>query len=193
MLNKEFWDTRYKNGETGWDLGLVSPPLKEYIDQLDNLDLRILIPGGGNSYEAEYLLQKGFTQITVLDISEIIVKKLKLKFESKPQIKIVCGDYFEQQGIYDLILEQTFFCAIDPKMRKKYFEKAWSLLSEKGKIAGVYFNSEFSNPGPPFGGSKQEYETYLKPYFSIHTLSLCNNSVVPRMGNELFGIFKKSA
>lgn len=33
-------------------------PLKVYFDQLTNKDLKILIPGGGNSHEAEYLLKK---------------------------------------------------------------------------------------------------------------------------------------
>jgi hypothetical protein len=48
-----------RSNETGWDLGQVSPPLKAYIDQLTDKNLRILIPGCGNSYEAEYLLEKG--------------------------------------------------------------------------------------------------------------------------------------
>ena len=29
---KDFWDTQYKEGNTGWDIGRVSTPLKEYFD-----------------------------------------------------------------------------------------------------------------------------------------------------------------
>ena len=39
-LSEEFWDNRYKNNETGWDIGSISNPLKIYIDQLSNKNLR---------------------------------------------------------------------------------------------------------------------------------------------------------
>jgi len=51
-FNKEFWEKKYSNDETGWDIGYASTPLTNYFDQLTNKDLKILIPGGGNSYEA---------------------------------------------------------------------------------------------------------------------------------------------
>jgi len=50
-----FWSSKYQEGQTGWDMGEVSPPIKAYIDQLTNKDLSILIPGAGNAYEAAYL------------------------------------------------------------------------------------------------------------------------------------------
>jgi hypothetical protein len=50
MLTKEYWENRYINQEIGWDVGEITTPLKTYIDQLENKKLRILIPGGGNSY-----------------------------------------------------------------------------------------------------------------------------------------------
>ena len=59
-LSEEFWENKYKTNKIGWDLGEVSPPLKTYFDQLENKGLKILIPGGGNSYEAAYLFKKGF-------------------------------------------------------------------------------------------------------------------------------------
>ena len=51
-LGETFWNNQYNANTTNWDLGEVSPPLKEYIDQLTNKNLRILIPGCGNTYEA---------------------------------------------------------------------------------------------------------------------------------------------
>jgi thiopurine S-methyltransferase len=66
-LSANAWNNRYLNDDIGWDLGEVSPPLKAYFDQLENKEIKILIPGGGNSYEAEYLLQKGFKNVFVVD------------------------------------------------------------------------------------------------------------------------------
>ena len=43
-LNESYWSTRYQQGQIGWDIGDVSTPIKEYIDQLENKELSILIP-----------------------------------------------------------------------------------------------------------------------------------------------------
>jgi thiopurine S-methyltransferase len=59
-LPAKFWDELYNTGQTGWDIGYVSTPLKAYFDQLSNQSLEILIPGAGNAYEAEYLYKNGF-------------------------------------------------------------------------------------------------------------------------------------
>jgi thiopurine S-methyltransferase len=33
-FNKEYWENRYENNETGWAIGKISTPIKEYIDQI---------------------------------------------------------------------------------------------------------------------------------------------------------------
>jgi SAM-dependent methyltransferase len=189
-LGQEFWNNRYLTQQTGWDLGTVSPPLKAYAGQLARQDLRILIPGCGNSYEAEYLLQQGFTQITLLDIAPALVEALQQKFAGKPQVKVLLEDYFSHQDVYDLVLEQTFFCALDPALRPAYARKTAELLAPDGKLAGVLFNREFDRPGPPFGGSREEYEKLFSPFFRIKTLETCYNSARPRQGTELFMILQ---
>lgn len=190
-LGQQFWDERYRTNETGWDLGTVSPPLKAYIDQLENKNLRILIPGCGNTYEAEYLLQQGFTNVTLIDIAPTLVNNLKEKFKNNKNIRILLGDFFEHQGKYDLILEQTFFCALNPSLRKQYRDKMLTLLEPGGKLAGLLFNKVFEKEGPPFGGSKEEYEQLFKTGFSLLTFEACYNSVAPRAGWELFIILQK--
>ena len=66
-MDKQFWEEKYSNHQTGWDIGHISTPLKTYIDQLDNKGLTILIPGAGNAYEAEYLVRHGFKNVTIVD------------------------------------------------------------------------------------------------------------------------------
>lgn len=184
-LDQEYWNTQYKTNATGWDLGNVSPPIKEYIDTLKDKNISILIPGCGNSYEAEYLLSKGFTNVTLIDIAPILVKNLKEKFKNFPNIKTVLGDFFEHQGEYDLIIEQTFFCALLPTMRQKYVFKMHQLLKENGILAGLLFNKIFEN-SPPFGGCKTEYELLFKDDFDFVKMELSKSSIVPRMNTELF-------
>jgi len=191
LLNQEYWDSHYKANTTGWDLGNVSPPIKSYIDTLEDKNTSILIPGCGNSYEAEYLLNQGFTNVTVIDIAPTLVKNLRLKFENNPNINVVLGDFFEHEGKYDLIIEQTFFCALPPTMRKQYVVKMHQILSENGKLAGLLFNKNFDS-GPPFGGSQAEYELLFADRFHFLKMELCHNSMVKRANNELFIEFQKT-
>ena len=56
LFDKEYWNEKYLQGSAGWDIGYASTPLVEYFSQLTDKNLRILIPGCGNAYEAEYLV-----------------------------------------------------------------------------------------------------------------------------------------
>ncbi|MBO6213601.1 methyltransferase domain-containing protein [Algoriella sp.] len=190
-INADFWNDKYTNNETGWDLKSPSTPLKEYIDQIQNKNIKILIPGCGNAYEAEYLLEQGFTAITLVDISEVVVEKIKQKFKNNPNIKVIHQDFFELDGQFDLILEQTFFCALPPNLRQDYSIKINQLLAKEGKLVGVMFNRDFGNDFPPFGGNKTEYETYFNDYFDFKVMEKCYNSIPPRAENELFINLKK--
>ena len=190
-LSKEFWDNRYKNNDIGWDLGKVSPPLKNYIDQIKDKKIKILIPGAGNSYEAEYLHKQGFNNVFVLDISSIALEKFKLRVSDFPTSQIFLKDFFKAEGTFDLIIEQTFFCAIDPILRVEYSKKAYDLLNSNGKMVGLLFNDELNKDKPPFGGNRNEYKNCFEPYFDILVMEEAINSINSRRGKELFFIIKK--
>ena len=146
----------------GWDIGEISTPLKTYIDQLTDKELHILIPGGGNSYEAEYLHQLGFKNVYVVDFSETALENIKTRVPSFPKEHLIQVNFFELHNLlpnlcFDLILEQTFFCALDPSLRQAYANKMNEILNNNGKITGVLFNFELTKDGPPFGGDKESY------------------------------------
>lgn len=189
-LNEAYWSKRYKNKETGWDVGSPSTPLKEYIDQLENKNIKILIPGCGNAYEAQYLFENGFKNVFVIDLSPIPLQNLKERVPDFPDNQLLEGDFFELADQFDLILEQTMFCAIDPKLRLDYAKKTSELLNENGELAGVLFNREFEG-GPPFGGNLKEYLGYFSACFENVKIEQCHNSIKPRKGKEFFIICKK--
>jgi methyl halide transferase len=188
MTDKNFWENRWSEGQTGWDLGKASPPIKAYIDTLTHKNIAILIPGCGNAYEAEYLLQHGFTNVTVIDIAPTPIEVIKNKLSTyvkNGHLTLLCNDFFTHVGQYDLVLEQTFFCAINPAHRKQYAEKMHALLKPKGKVVGLMFNKHFEG-GPPFGGNQEEYQSYFSHLFSKVTMQPCLNSILPRAGAELW-------
>lgn len=190
-LNRNYWNERWEKEETGWDIGYASPPIEDYLAQYKDKNAKILIPGCGNAHEAEFLLENGFTDITILDISDFAVNVLKEKFKNNPEMKVICEDFFTHEGKYDLMIEQTFFCAIPTIMRNDYVKKASELMNKNGRIIGVLFNKIFEKKGPPFGGTEAEYSFTFKKYFEIEKMESCYNSIPQRLGNELFINLKK--
>lgn len=191
-LDEQFWNERYLTQQTGWDIGFASTPIVEYAQQIQNKNSQILIPGCGNAYEAIFLAKNGFKNITILDIAPKLIEDLQEKCKNYPQIKVLHQDFFLHHGTYDLILEQTFFCAISPSLRANYAQKMHQLLKENGKLVGILFNRDFET-SPPFGGSGEEYKTYFQSYFTFKTFEPCYNSIAPRAGSEIFMILQKKA
>ena len=191
QFNNKFWSDRYQNNQTGWDLGAVSSPLKAYIDQLENNNVSILIPGAGNAYEAEYLFNLGFKNITVIDISVEPLKNIQKRLPDFPKENLIYGDFFDHDKQYDLILEQTFFCALDPSLRERYVAQMHKLLITTGKLVGVVFTEPLNTEMPPFAATTEEYLALFSPKFNFKVFDTCYNSIKPREGRELFINFEK--
>ena len=191
---QDYWTKRYQEESTGWDIGYPSTPIKEYIDQLEDKSISILIPGAGNAYEAEYLWKQGFRNVFVMDISEFPLKQFRERNQDFPKSQLLLEDFFQHKAEYDLIFEQTFFCSFVPtnENRNRYVKQMASLLKPKGKLVGVWFNIPLTGgmEKRPFGGNKDLYLSYLKQSLETITFKKCYNSIPPRMGNELFGIFR---
>lgn len=193
---QNYWTQRYQEESTGWDIGYPSTPLKEYIDQLQDKNISILIPGAGNGYEAEYLWKQGFENVFVMDISEFPLKQFQKRNPDFPKEQLLFEDFFYHERQYDLIFEQTFFCSFVPtdENRNAYAKHMAKLLKPNGKLVGVWFDIPLTGDleKRPFGGDKELYLSYLGPFFEIITFKPCYNSIPPRMGNELFGVFRKT-
>lgn len=189
-MEKAFWEARYEQQQTGWNIGSVSTPIKAYLDQLTDRNIRILIPGCGFGFEAIYAHQLGFTQVYVLDFVQEALDEFKVNCPNFPSEHIIQADFFELDGTFDLIIEQTLFCAIDPKMREAYAKKVSRLLVEGGKLVGLLFDRSFES-GPPHGGSAGEYATLFAPFFREISIEPAYNSIPARAGSEVFIRFIK--
>lgn len=191
MLNANYWNDRYNENQTGWDIGEPSRPLVEYLDQLKNKDLKILFPGAGHAYDAEYAFRNGFKNVFVADFAQTAADNFFNRVPNFPKEQFIVGDFFEIKESFDLVIEQTFFCAINPELRDAYTEHMHKIIAPKGKLAGVLFKFPLTEKGPPFGGSEEEYRILFSKYFHIKSLQECYNSIPPRQGNEVFFILEK--
>lgn len=190
-LDANYWDSRYKDQKTGWDLGQASPPLMAYIDQLDDKSIDILIPGAGYAHDAWTIFSNGFHNTYVCDWSREALDHFHEKYPTFPESQLICSDFFKINQSFDLVLEQTFFCALEPVERPKYAKKMASIIRDGGKLVGIFFNIEFEKEGPPFGGNISEYISIFQDHFKIKSFEDCYNSVGPRLHTEAFAILIK--
>ena len=124
-LDKAYWDSRYQSDNIKWDIGYVSQAIKNWFDIQENKNLSILIPGAGSGYEVSYAHQLGFKKVFYMDISSEAVNLFKSKNTSFPENRILSTDFFDLNlsSYFDVIIEQTFFCAQSPSKRVKYVKK----------------------------------------------------------------------
>jgi methyl halide transferase len=193
LIDALYWQNRYENARTGWDIGYASPILTQYFDQLANKNLKILVAGAGNGHEVAYLWKNGFKNVYLLDWAEAPLQNFKKKYPEFPDNQLLCQNFFLLEETFDLMIEQTFFCAIDWDLRPKYAQKAAQILRKSqdsevsGKLVGILFNDDNLNGAePPFGGTKEEYWEYFEPYFDAKHFEIAHSSINPRANRELF-------
>lgn len=185
MLSADYWNNRYLNSETGWDIGHASPAIISFFEDIDR-NATLLIPGCGNGYEGEILHQMGFTDLTLMDFAPEAKTNFLKRYPAFPEDQFLVGDFFALEGQFDYIVEQTFFCALVPEWRENYAEKMRSLLSPNGKLVGLMFDAPLNTDHPPFGGNKAEYQQLFSKHFSELSLEPCQTSISPRSGKELW-------
>ena len=137
MNTKQHWETVYstkKPNEVSWTQEIP----KTSIDFLDMLNLPkeagIIDVGGGDSKFVDYLVDKGFKNITVLDISEKALERAKERLKEKSEkVSWIVSDIteFVPKTKYDLWHDRaTFHFLTEPEQRKKYKEMIENEFSE---------------------------------------------------------------
>jgi SAM-dependent methyltransferase len=189
--DRNYWSQRYLTEQTGWDVGGPSTPLITYFDRLVDKNIRILIPGAGRAWEAEYLHRMGFARVYIADIAPEAIEQFKARVPDFPEEHLLCVDFFELHLQFDLIVEQTFFCALHPSERDRYCLQMHHLLAKGGKLAGLLFDEPLNTEHPPYGGSREAYRLLFAKYFEIKTLETAYNSISPRAGREVFVLLHK--
>ncbi|MEA3451502.1 MAG: methyltransferase domain-containing protein [Bacteroidota bacterium] len=191
QFNQEYWDKLFKKNKLGWDIGYPAPALTDYFDQLQNKNIRILVPGAGNGYEVGYLYENGFINVFMNDYSPKAVKSFKQKYPYFPDENIIKQDFFELRQKFDLIVELAFFTSFELQKRTDFVSQIYNSLNENGKYVGLFFTHEFNKDYPPFGATKTQYEQLFKEYFFFKTFEIANNSIKPRRNREYFFIMQK--
>lgn len=147
--NKEHWDTVYENknpDQVSWTQEFP----KTSLDFIHSFGLtktaKIIDIGGGDSKLVDYLLDEGFENITVLDISAKALDKTKQRLGDKAhKIKWVVSDIteFEPETTFDVWHDRaTFHFLTTSEQVAKYMDTA------RKSVNGFLTIGTFSDKGP---------------------------------------------
>jgi SAM-dependent methyltransferase len=190
----EDWQRHYEENDLGWDLGQVAPPFVK-LWQEEKLPLgKVLVPGCGRGHEVVFLAENGF-DVTAIDFSSGAVTYLKNALKKRNlEGRILHQDFFSldesHEGAYDLVLEQTFFCAISPKQRRDYVLNVSRILKPGGILVGLFYHTD-EQGGPPYNTTREDIEMHFSKKFEIQELDKTSLSTEQRKDKEWLGILKK--
>ena len=152
MEKKNHWDFVYQNKdfkEVSWYQETPTTSI-EFLESLHlSKSAKIIDIGGGESRFVDYLIEKGFENITVLDISATAIDKKKRELGDKisAKIKWIVSDIVDFQPVeqYDFWHDRaTFHFLTDNHDVEKYVETVRQFV----KPDGALILSTFSENGP---------------------------------------------
>ena len=189
------WQRHYDEGDLGWDLGQVAPPFIKLFESKTILPGKTLIPGCGRGHEVIYLAENGF-EVTAVDYSPGAVNHLKSTVQERNlKCEVLYLDFFgidsSHNGVYDLLIEQTFFCAISPEQRSFYVSTVARALKKGGMLAGLFYHTGEEEGGPPFNTTREDIKKYFSDSFEIRQLSKAEDSAEQRKNKEWLAILIK--
>src|SRR5665648_455270 len=150
-MDSNYWNQVYQKKnehEVSWFQEVPKKSL-EMIDELNlEKDSKIIDIGGGDSRLVDHLLGRGFSNITILDISSEALEKAKIRLQNSPKrLEFVTTDItlFEAHKKFKLWHDRaTFHFLTQREQVEKYLKIAYDALEENGHL----IISTFSKSGP---------------------------------------------
>ena len=138
MDKKAHWENIYatkENNEVSW----YQPQPADSLDIINNSKLEfddpIIDVGAGNSFLVDHLLEKGFNNITVLDISRNAINKAQKRLGKKAElVNWVVSDIldFKTKTLYKLWHDRAFFHFIREEIEIEKYKNILHTATEKG-------------------------------------------------------------
>jgi methyl halide transferase len=191
---QEDWQRHYDEDDLGWDLGKVAPPFVNLFKSKTIFPGKTLVPGCGRGHEVIFLAENGF-EVTAVDFSLGAINHLQPTIqERKLKCEILHMNFFEidagYNGTFDMVIEQTFFCAISPEQRTSYVSTVARALKQGGMLAGLFYHTE-EEGGPPFNTTREDIVKHFSDSFEIRQLKKAEDSAERRKNKEWLVILIK--
>ena len=202
MSFKRHWENVYKTkklSEVSW----YQPTPQASLDFFKELSIpksaAIIDVGGGDSLLADHLLQLGYSDISVLDISAAAVDRAKMRLgKNANKINWVISDIteFSSDKKFDCWHDRaTFHFLTTEEQIEKYLSVAQKQISENGRmIVGTFSTSgpEKCSGLPVKQYSEESLLSVLKKWFDkIKCITIDHLTPANKIQNFLFCSFKK--
>lgn len=159
----DYWDDRYKDSETEhfeWYASFLE--IEEKVTSaIHDSEARILVVGCGNSRFSEQMADAGYPDITSIDISEVVIKKMAAKAHALKWIKMDVREMksFENDS-FDFIFDKgtldTMLCGQASEASALHMNESIHRVLAPG---GVYMNMSYGEPAERTKHfSRPEYE-----------------------------------
>src|SRR5690625_3908082 len=165
MASREFWDERYRSGETPWDYGGVQPEFAEFFEQRPEVR-RLLIPGCGTGHEVRAARDAGI-EVTGIELSPEAAQRAKGRLGDGGEA-IITGDCFTcpfSEDEFDSISARPLLCAMSPERRPAYVYRMRELLMLGAFLFGFLLFGVESVP-PPYPLARDEDREPCAPDFA---------------------------
>lgn len=192
--DSSYWEQRYQEKTTRWDLGQAAPAFVSLLNSQPTLSPgRTAVLGCGRGYDALLFAENGFEVLGFDFAPSAIAEATSLAQAAGSTATFLQRDIFdlatEFPQNFDYVVEHTCFCAIPPERRPEYVQLVRSLLRPKGELIALFFTHNRPG-GPPFGSTPTEIVQYFEADFEILSLEPVANSVPSRQGEEHIGRFR---
>jgi hypothetical protein len=189
------WDELYRKGETFWDKGAASPPLKEYLER-HSLRGRALLPGCGRGHDVALAVEHGLDAVG-LDIAPTGVEEARKLYPHLAD-RFVVGNLFdppeEFRDAFDLVLEHTCMSALNPRVRGEYRRGIDLTLRRGGLLVGVWFINPDLDPGeegPPYAFAVEDLTELFADGYEIEEDYVPKVAYPGREGRERVRVLRK--
>jgi SAM-dependent methyltransferase len=191
----EFWEGRWKSGQTPWDHGRSAPPFAEFVGREGAPRGRVLIPGAGSGHDVRYFAEAG-AEVTGLDISPTALQ-VAAERNPHPDARYVQGDILDPDpgifGSFDWVIEHTCLCALDPVHWPRYAASIPKLLVPGGHFLALFYRDPHDPEGPPHGISGETIDALFGSSFQLLKSWIPERSYASRAGREELRWYKLGA
>lgn len=189
------WEEIYRRGETFWDKGEPSPPLRHYLER-HPIEGRALVPGCGHGHEVALAVEHGLDSVG-LDIAPTGIAEAQSIYPHLAECFVI-GSLFELppalQGAFDHILEHTCLSALHPDLRSYYRRGIDRTLKVGGLLIGVWFIDPALDPGeegPPYALSVVDLTALFADDYEIVADYVPDTSFPNRVGRERIRVLRR--
>jgi len=166
----DYWEQRYRCGDTRWDKGEPAPGLVDFLAAHPELPRgTVLVPGCGTGHDVVALARAGF-EVVGLDFAPSAVARARQRLtEAGLRAEVYCADFLRDPPLRQVqwVFEHTLYCAIAPSDRPLYVEAVLRWLAPAGQFLAIHYLIPDAGPEPPFGTTREEVVERFQPHFEL--------------------------